>query len=129
MDPVVSQDLLSWDSLRFDGMKATSSPPSFVAAKVALTDCFARVELDEAGNLNFRRAFGLAEPPPVDDAAAESALAGGKPADPPPPRAAQAPPGESASPPGERRPWPATSVETTPSGVTRWIARPAGSLA
>jgi hypothetical protein len=102
LDPAVGQDLLSWDSLRFGGMKATSSPPSFVAGMVALTDFFARVELDEAGNLNFRRAFGLAEPPPVDDAAAESAMAGGTAPEPPPRTAAPAPaappaPGEGAT--------------------------------
>lgn len=91
LDPTAGQDLLSWDSLRLGGMKATSSPPSFVAGTVALTDFSARIELDEAGKLNLRRAFGLAEPPPVDDAAAESAMAGGE-APAPPPAAAAAPP-------------------------------------
>ena len=98
LDPAAGQDLLSWDSLRFGGMKATSSPPSFVTGMVALTDFFARVELDEAGRLNFRRAFGLAEPPPVDDAAAESAMAGGEAPEPPPAAAATpAAPGEGAT--------------------------------
>jgi uncharacterized protein involved in outer membrane biogenesis len=73
VDPATAEDFLSWDSLRFGGMKAASSPPSFVAEKVALTDFFTRVELYEDGTLNYRRAFGLAEPPPVDDAAAEAA--------------------------------------------------------
>ena len=99
LDPTAGQDLLSWDSLRVGGMKATSTPPSFVAGTVALTDFFARVELDEAGKLNFRRAFGLAEPPPVDDAAAESAMAGGKAPEPQPTAAAATPaaPGEGAT--------------------------------
>ena len=42
LDAAAGQDLLSWDSLRFGGMKATSNPPSFVAGMVALTDFFAR---------------------------------------------------------------------------------------
>lgn len=91
VDPVTGEDFLSWDSLRFDGTKAASSPPSFVAEKVALTDFFARVELDENGTLNLRRAFGLAEPPPVDDAAAESAMARESASGPPPAVASAAP--------------------------------------
>lgn len=80
VDPATAEEFLSWDSLRFGGMKASSSPASFVAEKVALTDFFTRIELYEDGTLNYRRVFGLAEPPPVDDAAAEAAEAGGAPA-------------------------------------------------
>jgi hypothetical protein len=98
VDPTAGEDFLSWESLRFDGTKAASSPPTFAAEKVALTDFFARVELDESGTLNLRRAFGLAEPPPVDDAAAESAMAGATVVDPPPATTpvASAAPGEAA---------------------------------
>ncbi|MFN7986707.1 MAG: DUF748 domain-containing protein [Thermoanaerobaculia bacterium] len=87
VDPATSEDFLAWDSLRFGGMKATSSPPSFVAEKMSLTDFFARIELYEDGTLNYRKAFGLAEPPPVDDAAAEAAASGAGAAGSPPPAA------------------------------------------
>lgn len=87
VDPATSQDFLSWESLHFGGMKATWNPLSFVTERVSATDLFARVELDENGTLNFRKVFGLAEPPPVDDAtaaAAENAGAGPGPAAPAP---------------------------------------------
>lgn len=73
VDRATAEDFLSWDSLRLGGMKATSSPASFVAEKVALTDFFTKIEIYEDGALNYRKVFGLAEPPPVDDAAAEAA--------------------------------------------------------
>ncbi|MBK9088219.1 MAG: DUF748 domain-containing protein [Holophagales bacterium] len=83
VDPATFEDFLTWDSLRLGGMKATSTPPSFVAEMMSLTDFFSRVELYEDGTLNLRKAFGLEEPPPVDDATAEAAQAGGQPAGPP----------------------------------------------
>ena len=83
VDSATSEDFLTWDSLRFGGMKAASRPPSFVAGRMALTDFFSRVELYEDGSLNLRKTFGLEEPPPVDDATAEAAQAGGKPVDSP----------------------------------------------
>lgn len=91
VDPASAEEFLSWGSLRLDGMKAASSPASFVAEKVSLTDLFTRVELYEDGTLNYRKVFGLAEPPAVDDAAAEAAEAGGAPAGP----AAAAPPADA----------------------------------
>lgn len=76
VDQATSEDFLAWGSLRFGGVKAASSPPSFVAEKMSLTDFFSRVEIYEDGTLNLRKAFGIAEPPPVDDTAAEAAQAG-----------------------------------------------------
>ncbi len=98
VDLATVEDFLAWDSLRLGGMKATSTPPSFVAEKMSLSDFFARVELYEDGTLNLRKAFGLEEPLPVDDATAEAAQAGGEPAG--PPAAAAAPVSPAAAPDG-----------------------------
>ena len=73
VDPATVEEFLFWDFFRFGGMKAASSPASFVAEKVALTDFSTRIELYEDGTLNYRKAFGLAEPAEVDDAVADAA--------------------------------------------------------
>ena len=76
VDPTTADDFLKWDALRLAGMKAASSPPSFVVERMSLTDFSSRVELYEDGTLNVRKAFGLEEPAPVDEASVEAAQAG-----------------------------------------------------
>ena len=90
VDPATSESFLSWSSLFLEGMEASANPDSLSIRKVAATDLFNRIELYPDGTLNYRKVFGLAEPPPVDEAevaaaegAAPSAPAAGLAAAPP----------------------------------------------
>ncbi len=107
VDPATSESFLGWSSLFLEGMDASVNPDALSIRKVAATDLFTRIELYTDGTLNYRKVFGLAEPPPVDEA--EVAAAEGATAAPVAPAA-----GPAAAPPAATAPANAATAAVTP---------------
>ncbi|MEI7970183.1 MAG: DUF748 domain-containing protein [Betaproteobacteria bacterium] len=88
LDTAGSEDLLKWESLFFDGVRLNTAPFSLAVKNIALTDFYARLQINADGTLNVQNLAG--RPAGGDDRTAPAR----KPASAPP--APSGPPGNGS---------------------------------